>query len=178
MGYTTEFIGSVTITPPLNEHEAVFLRKFSGTRRMDCEQGPYFVDRGGFAGQGGPGHNEGVINSNLPPEGQPGLWCQWVPSEDLAHIVWDGGEKFYNYRGWLTYIIDHFFMAGAHAQGQPGFEHFTFNHVVNGVIDAEGEDGERSQVIVRDNIVEGGQAELDRQVEFNAQLRQTYGQRG
>ena len=40
--------------------------------------------------------------------GQPGLWCQWVISED-NRLEWDGGEKFYNYVEWLQYYIKHFF---------------------------------------------------------------------
>ena len=35
MGYTTEFEGSVSISPPLNAHEISYLRKFAASRRMD-----------------------------------------------------------------------------------------------------------------------------------------------
>ena len=35
MGYTTEFDGSVSISPPLNAHEIAYLRKFAASRRMD-----------------------------------------------------------------------------------------------------------------------------------------------
>jgi hypothetical protein len=34
------------------------------------------------------------------------LWCQWVPTDDGSELVWDGGEKFYNYVEWLDYLID------------------------------------------------------------------------
>lgn len=40
--------------------------------------------------------------------GQPGLWCQWVIDEN-NELIWDGGEKFYNYVEWLQYYIKHFF---------------------------------------------------------------------
>lgn len=40
-------------------------------------------------------------------EGAPDAWLQWVPSDDLGHIVWDGGEKFYEYTEWLTWICAH-----------------------------------------------------------------------
>ncbi len=43
----------------------------------------------------------------VDPRGQPGLWCQWT-TEDGTSIVWDEGEKFYNYVEWLTYIIENF----------------------------------------------------------------------
>ena len=39
---------------------------------------------------------------------QPGLWCQWVPSEDGSAIEWDQGEKFYYYFAWLRYLIQNF----------------------------------------------------------------------
>lgn len=39
---------------------------------------------------------------------QPGLWCQWVPNESGTAIVWDGGEKFYEYVEWLRYLVEHF----------------------------------------------------------------------
>lgn len=38
----------------------------------------------------------------------PGIWCQWVPSEDGGALEWDGGEKFYSYEEWLTFLLDHF----------------------------------------------------------------------
>jgi hypothetical protein len=52
MGYTTEFDGSVSISPPLNAHEIAYLRKFAASRRMDRARGPYFVDGSGPFGQG------------------------------------------------------------------------------------------------------------------------------
>ena len=42
------------------------------------------------------------------PNAQPGLWCQWVPAEDGCGIMWDGGEKFYEYIEWIKYLLDHF----------------------------------------------------------------------
>jgi hypothetical protein len=39
---------------------------------------------------------------------QPGLWCQWKPTDDGTLIVWDGGEKFYEYIPWIQYLIDNF----------------------------------------------------------------------
>jgi hypothetical protein len=45
MGYTTEFDGSVSISPPLNAHEIAYSRKFTASRRMGRALGPYFVGR-------------------------------------------------------------------------------------------------------------------------------------
>lgn len=74
---------------------------------------------------------------------QPGLWCQWVieePIEGEQYLVWDGGEKFYNYVEWLKYLINHFF--------EP------WGIKLNGTIEWEGEDPkDRGRIIVTDNMV-------------------------
>jgi len=54
------------------------------------------------------GERYGILGPNQPPRDQPGLWCQWTPTEDAAGVEWDGQEKFYSYIGWLKYIIEHF----------------------------------------------------------------------
>ncbi|WP_068059229.1 hypothetical protein [Nocardia xishanensis] len=154
MGYTTDFEGSVTVTPPLNETERAYLLRFADTRRMDRTSGPYFVD--GTDGQWGhgQGHDSDIRDYNCPPEGQPSLWCQWVPTEDGTAIEWDGGEKFHEADVWMRYLIDHFLRSGARAEGHPGFEGFTFDHVVNGVIHAQGEDSDDTwDLVVTDNAV-------------------------
>jgi hypothetical protein len=120
MGYTTEFDGSVSISPPLNAHEIAYLRKFATSRRMDGARGPYFVDGSGPFGQG---HDDDIRDFNKPPGGQPGLWCRWEPTKDGTAITWSGVEKFYNSEEWMTYLIDLFLKprrgAGQRA-GQPG----------------------------------------------------------
>lgn len=151
MGYTTDFEGTITVEPPLNPAEIAYLRKFAGTRRMDRANGPYYTGGTGYAGQG---RDEDVRNYNAPPAGQPGLWCQWVPTDDGTGIEWDQGEKFYEAEAWMRYLIDHFLKDGAEAQGQPGFESFLFGHVLNGTITAQGEDpGDRWDLVVTDNVV-------------------------
>lgn len=126
MGYTTDFFGQFTVTPPLKPEHAAYLRRFNETRRMarDADkaealpdptraaaglpigrQGAYFVAGDGFAGQA---HDDSVIDYNRPPNGQPGLWCQWTPTNDGAALEWDGGEKFYDYVEWLEYLVAHF----------------------------------------------------------------------
>jgi len=110
MGYTTDFEGSFNITPVLSQKDNEFLTKFSETRRMARNVGPeygiegeFYVDGTGWAGQDS---DKNVINYNRPPSTQPGLWCQWIPTDDGSELVWNGGEKFYNYVEWLDYLID------------------------------------------------------------------------
>lgn len=126
MGYTTDFEGRFVLNRPLEQKHADYIRKFSDTRRMKRDarktcrrpdpirkavglptgkEGAYFVGAGDYAGQE---RTPDIRSYNDPPTGQPGLWCQWVPTEDLKGIEWDGGEKFYHYKEWLEYIIKHF----------------------------------------------------------------------
>jgi hypothetical protein len=162
MGYTTEFNGRVRISPPLNSYEIAYLRQFAGSRRMDRARGPYFVGGPGLFGQGG---GPDIRDYNHPSAGQPGLWCNWEPTDDGTAIKWNGVEKFYDSQEWMTYLIDTFLKRGAVLAGElaspvPGrdypeeFRYFTFDHELNGVIDAQGEDeDDRWQLVVTGNTV-------------------------
>ncbi len=148
MGYTTMFCGQVVVGPPLSAEEVVYLNKFAETRRMRCLQGPYYVDRGGLGGQS---RGDDVLDHNCPPEGQPGLWCHWVPIEDGSAIKWDGGEKFYNAATWMKYLIDHFI--GDTPLGRTELP-FLSGHICNGNLSAHGEDpDDRWKLIVENNQV-------------------------
>lgn len=146
MGYTTSFEGQVAVEPPLNPTEIAYLRDFAESRRHRRPEGPYSTRDCAWDADG----------YNRPPEGQPSLWCNWEPTSDGAGIQWNGAEKFYNAAEWMTYLVDHFLKPGAHAQGQPGFEAFTFDHTVTGLIKAQGEEPADSwELIVVDNEVAG-----------------------
>lgn len=156
MGYTTHFDGQIQISPPLSREEVEYLNKFSGTRRMNRQQGPYYVDgsRGILGRKEDPDH--GVLDYNSPPAGQPGLWCQWVATDDGTALEWDGGEKFYDSPQWMQYLIDHFIGPRPRAAFQLPF---LKGHNLNGVIDAQGEESsDRWRLIVRDSKVYEQQA--------------------
>jgi hypothetical protein len=155
MGYTTAFMGQITVEPPLNKKEIAFLQKFSKTRRMNRTKGPYYVEGTGDFGQN---QDADVIEHNTPPEGQPGLWCGWIPSEDGKYIEWDGGEKFYESEAWMAYIIRHFI--GSDPIAKPKLK-FLQGHVCNGEIEAQGEDrGDHWMLIVKDNKVSVAEGSL------------------
>ncbi len=153
MGYTTEFEGRIEIEPALNADEIAYLLKFSDTRRMDRENGPYFVDGNGFAGQGnGP---DEVYNHSKPHSSQPGLWCKWAPTEDGTALEWNEHEKFYDSAEWMQYLIDHFIGYGPKARdSNAAWLPILQGHVCNGVISAQGEEpGDAWLLIVKDNQV-------------------------
>ena len=56
----------------------------------------------------GQDHDDSIEDYNSPPVGQPGLWCQWVPTDDGKKIEWNLGEKFYKYDEWINYLIENF----------------------------------------------------------------------
>jgi hypothetical protein len=102
---------------------------------MNRTRGRYYAEPGNNFGQD---HTPDVLDYNRPPPGQPGLWCHWVPTEDGREIEWDGGEKFYDAAAWMQYIINHFLKPGCFAKCALPF--LQANHVVNGNIEAHGED--------------------------------------
>lgn len=137
MGYHTDFDGSIQIEPPLSAERIEFLTKFSQTRRMHRTNGPHFVDGTGDMGQG---QDPDILNYNQPDPSQPGLWCNWIPTEDGTAIEWDYGEKFYKAAVWMDYIIQNYII--------------PYGHVCNGVINACGEDpGDLWQIHVVNNVV-------------------------
>ncbi|MCU0541931.1 MAG: hypothetical protein MUE44_07025 [Oscillatoriaceae cyanobacterium Prado104] len=124
MGYTTTFDGIFHLNKRLFDSEVLYLLEFSRTRRMKRnpailqavpdpartavglplgEEGCYFVNE-----KWDEDSEISIVNYNRPPKSQPGLWCQWIPTDDGGGIQWNGGEKFYYYVEWLQYIINHF----------------------------------------------------------------------
>lgn len=76
MGYTTKFSGSIKLSRPLTLAEAKDLLEFN--------------------------EEPGLIPQPKPSDG----YMQWVPTETLDGIVWDGNEKFYDYTPWLRWMCD------------------------------------------------------------------------
>lgn len=157
MGYTTYFNGAFQFNKPVADGLKEYINKFSSTRRMlrdnnkikeifpNWEQlcfngelgrnGEYFVNDDGYFGQT---HDGSIVDYNKSGK-QPSLWCQWIIN-DSDELVWDEGEKFYNYIKWLEYLIEHFFAPGG--------------YVLNGTVFYEGEDSnDFGKIIVTDNVV-------------------------
>lgn len=132
MGYPTDFVGHVDIAPALNDDEIAYLTAFCESRRWERPAGPYDVP-------GDPRAEEAAADGrayNRPAQGQPGLWCDWVPCWDGCCIAYDGVERFFGAVLWLRYLIDHFLEPDAFASrtGDPRFAGFTFDHVLSGMV--------------------------------------------
>lgn len=169
MGYSTTFTGKFNLDRPLAPEHKAYLEAFAETRRMARDaaltemrddplrlavglpvgsQGGYFVGADAPYGQEGmfadPQRRKpedlGILDVNRMPDGQPGLWCQWVPSKDGGSIEWGRGEKFYRYVDWLEYIIEHFLV--------------PWGYTLNGEVKWKGEDREdRGTIVVIENLV-------------------------
>jgi len=109
MGYTTEFEGRFEFNKPLDTDTANKLNIFAESRHESED------------------------------ENFPGIWCQWVPTDDGKFLEWDTGEKFYNYVEWLEYVIEMLKPKG---------------YVLNGEVRWRGEEfDDIGTIIVRDNDV-------------------------
>ena len=160
MGYTTYFSGQFEFDKPVEPWLIEYVEKFCQSRRMKRDnekikelypkwkdlcfngelgvEGEFFVGGIGFYGQT---DEDSVIDHNRPPCTQPGLWCQWVITDDGKYLEWDGGEKFYEYVDWLVYMIGNFFA--------------PLGYKLNGEVTFDGEDYDDIGVIyVKDNFVE------------------------
>ena len=84
MGYTTDFKGKFEFDRCIDQFLYEKLMSLYDTRHHDPK------------------------DYNQTEEGKPGLYCQWIPLKDGSGLIWDQGEKFYNYVEWLQYIIDHY----------------------------------------------------------------------
>lgn len=156
MGYTTDFSGEFDISPAIKPEHEKYINTFSHTRRMQRDpskveslpdpvraavglpvgsQGEFFVGATGHAGQD---KDASILDYNRPPEGQPGLWCQWIVEDGV--LRWDEGEKFYSYVEWLDYMIEKFF--------EP------WGYTLNGTVEWFGEDhDDRGRIVVTNNVV-------------------------
>lgn len=166
MGYSTDFTGSFTLDKPLTAEQSEYLKMFSGTRRMKrntndikkitgkalnsrClilianlglglgKDGEFFC---GPLDDFGQEHDVSIVEYNNPPSTQPGLWCQWAPTEDNSGIEWNGAEKFYHYTEWLQYLISNFIK--------------PWGLKLNGTVKWQGEDpSDVGKIVVRNNTI-------------------------
>lgn len=120
MGYTTEFEGSLALSRNLAPSEKDYLDDFLDCRHMQYnvatlpESQYTVVSDWGIQGKfytGTAGEDAEITDCNNPPEGVPGLWCEWrVVDEGEGHkLLWSEGEKFYAYVEWLQFLINEFF---------------------------------------------------------------------
>lgn len=144
MGYTTTFSGSLRFNREVSVQMQEFINRFSATRRMPRDNDkikevyPNWRELCFFGDLGNNGAYFAPISRNFGQEDDgtiidsngwrcsvhPSLWCHWIIEDNK--LMWDGGEKFYDYVEWLEYLIKHFFA--------------PLGYVLNGDIEWEGEE--------------------------------------
>lgn len=112
------------------------LKDIYDIRRVKCGlplgiDGEYFV---AADGEFGDDKSPDIIDYNEPPSDQPGLWCHWRIENN--HIVWSGQPKFSDFRSWLEYLIDNFFIPWRYKlNGSISYQFkFPFGDFPNGVM--------------------------------------------
>jgi hypothetical protein len=150
VGYTTDFEGQFNLDRPLDDETFALLKGLSQTRRMKRDLGPEYGVEGEFFVEGdwgNVGRPETILDSNTPPRTQPGLWCQWMPTDDRKSLEWDEGEKCYRFTEWLTYIVNQILIPR--------------HYVLNGSVTWQGEDSwDMGRIVVKDNVVTEQQARI------------------
>ena len=156
MGYTTYFNGEMSLVfndPSKKEEVVTLVNGLATTRRLGRnlesikDKLPMPIEKYGAEGEFYIDDNysrETVIDINRPPSTQPGLWLQWIIEEDSetgeCFLMWDEGEKFYEFEKWLEYLIENIFIPA--------------DAVLNGVISWDGEDSEDlGELRVSDNVL-------------------------
>lgn len=132
MGFTTDFVGYVSVEPALNLGECEYLTAFTKSRRWFRPEGPYVALDNPFVAE----TYDDLDRFNRPWPGEPSLWCMWTPCLDGTQLSFDGIEKAYQPVEWMRYLITHFLKPNATAAKTklPCFDDFTFDHVLSGVI--------------------------------------------
>jgi len=117
MGYTTYFSGEIEVEPPLS---AALVAEINAYNREDHRD----EEAAGTA---------------------PGIWCQWIASDDGHEILWDDGEKFYDSPLWMTYVINRWLVPNGHvgngkifADGEESDDHWMLEVINNEVFVRQG----------------------------------------
>lgn len=120
MGYDIVYEGTISVDKELDQETVDLLKGLSKTRRVAYDvdkliadglgtkeslgiQGEFFVK--GSYNSYGKEFKEYVVEVNIPPYTQPGLWCNWTVSEDKKALQWTRDEKSYAGHEWIKYIV-------------------------------------------------------------------------
>lgn len=153
MGDTTDYLGHLDISPPLNDTEVQYVAAFGTMRHFDRGGSPYDV----------PGNPRAPDNAGVSLErynavqaGKPALHCGWAVCGQGCCLSHDGVEKFNNPQPWLAYLIDHLLKPDALASTQehPQLAGFTFDHHLDGtIVGCRRNVRELFALVVDDNVI-------------------------
>lgn len=139
MGFSTEYLGFVTITPPLNRAEAEWLTGFADWGGLPdgdpfrLPMNPRAAIAQAFRDRGG---------SMSSPGGIPSGVYDWRVCEHGDRIMWRRMEKSNDAEQALSFLVDHYLGHSAKAKNSdnPDFADFTFDHHLDGVVAGQRDD--------------------------------------
>ena len=139
MGFNTEYLGQLTITPRLNPTEVQWLLGFAdwgglgGGDAFSLPMNPRAELAAAFDRAGGS-----LPTSHAIPYGVR----DWVVCEHGDHVRWRRAEKSNDAVRALKFLVRHYLGRDALAKesGHPDFAEFTFDHRLDGVIAGERDD--------------------------------------
>lgn len=143
MGYPTDFIGYLHVTPPLNDSEIKLINSISRSIYLDQRaSGPRAL-------------GEDVEAINAVKAAAPWGWSNWTACAKGCCLSYDGRDKANQMVQWLKYLMESFLVPGATAQSLAGASALTCDHVVNGmVVGSRRDNRELYSITVRNNTVE------------------------
>jgi hypothetical protein len=143
MGYQTDFVGYLHVTPELNDAEIEVVNEISHSIYLDRRESGLRV-----AAQ----REEEIRRLGA---GAPGGWSNWTACAKGCCLSYDGGDKANHMVPWLKFLMDALLVPGASVGGRPGFETFTCDHVLNGmVVGSRRDNRELYAITARENDVE------------------------
>lgn len=140
MGYQTDLVGYLHVQPELNATEIAFVNGITH-RAISQDAGLRSVDD----------HEKARLElESVAPWG----WSNWAACSEGCCLSYDGGDKANQMVPWLKYLLSTYLVPGAPAQGRPGYEDFTCDHVVNGmVVGSRRDNRELYAICVEENAV-------------------------
>ena len=154
MGYDTEYLGHLNVTPPLNPAEVEWLSGFADWGALPdgdpfrlpmnprAELAQAFADRGGALSQ---------------PRTVPTGIQDWRVCTHGDRISWQRREKSNDATAVLRFLVEHYLGPEATAKGcgRDEFAQFTFDHSLDGIIAASRNDTEELFLItVTDSVID------------------------
>jgi hypothetical protein len=118
MGYQTDWIGYLHVQPAFNDTEIEFINRVSHSIFQEST-----LDR------------EQIEATLSELDVRPPRWhSNWTVCSEGCCLSYDGGDKANDMVQWLGYLMATFLAPEAFCSGKPGFEEFTCDHVLNGMV--------------------------------------------
>ncbi|MGL4174839.1 MAG: hypothetical protein ACRCSN_02080 [Dermatophilaceae bacterium] len=153
MGYDTEYLGHLEVTPPLNRVEVEWLSGFADWGALP-DGDPFTLPMNPRAALATAFRNAG--DGMTGPRNIPRGTRDWRVSDDGTRISWRRAPKSNDAVHTLTFLVETYLGvdAAARSSGNPDFVAFTFDHRLDGLIVGERDDTEELFLLeVRDSII-------------------------